>query len=252
MSVSLDVTNGVAEVVLERPPVNAFDDQQLAQFRSVVQSLEGRDDVAVVIVRGAGQQFCAGADIESLQTDMATDPGVERLVALAEGMQRSFDQLSQLPVPTVAALHGAALGGGLELAMACDLRVASRSARLGLPEVRLGLLAAAGGTQRLPAIIGRSQALRMMFTGEIVDGRRAHDIGLVEWYAEDDEFEAEVTGVIEAITRHVGPAQAAIKRCVDARNRSEGLGRELLEQRVLHRTTQSHERITAFFTERRR
>ncbi len=137
------------------------------------------EEVRAIIIAGSGERaFAAGADIEELSTRSYEDQ--------QEAMStiRVCETVYLCPKPTIAAIHGYCLGGGLELALACDIRVADRTARIGLPEVRLGLIPGGGGTQRLPWLVGRGQALRLALTGDPVDAEEAHRIGLVEFLVE--------------------------------------------------------------------
>lgn len=141
----LQVQDGVASMVLDRPPVNAWNHEQLDLFEAALRTINEREDIAVVVVRGGGSHFSAGGDIKMMVSALQ-DGQMAGLNNFAARIQRLFNEWAELPVPTVAVLRGAATGGGLELALACDLRVASDTSTIGLPEVKLGLVAAGGGT----------------------------------------------------------------------------------------------------------
>ena len=243
--IHLEVHERVATLVLDRPPVNAWDVDQLDRFEHALGALRRDEDVAVVVVRGAGRHFSAGADIAMMTATLdAGDPGP--LNAFSVRFQGLFLEWEELEVPTIAVLHGAATGGGLELALACDLRIAAEEARLALPEVRLGLLPAGGGTQRLTRLIGRGRALRLMLTGELVDGREAEHLGIVEWCAPVAELDELVAHVLAALLAGAGPAQPAIKRCVRRAGSAEGYASESLGQRALHATAEAERRLREF------
>jgi len=245
----LHVQDGVASVVLDRPPVNAWNDEQLDLFEDALRAISERSDIAVVVVRGGGSHFSAGGDIKVMASALGNGQ-MAGLNNFAARIQHLFNEWAQLPVPTVAVLRGAATGGGLELALACDLRVASDTSTIGLPEVNLGLVPAGGGTQRLTRLIGRGRALRLMLTGELVSGPEAERMGIVEWSLPDSELERHVEGLVAHFVETAGPAHAAIKRCVALAGTSEGYAAETLYQRQLHESPEALSRIRTFVSER--
>jgi enoyl-CoA hydratase len=177
-----EVDEQVALVTVSRPDaLNALNDQLLMELSVAFELAEADLDVRALVLTGAGRAFVAGADIGNLQR--LGDPFGGREASLAG--QDLMNSLAALPIPTIAAINGFALGGGLELALAADLRVASPKARLGLPEVTLGLLPGYGGTQRLPRLIGASRALDLIMTGRFVDADEALAMGLVNRVADD-------------------------------------------------------------------
>jgi enoyl-CoA hydratase len=184
-SVDLEVTDGIALLTVNRPDkLNALNAATVRELGAAVDELRAADAVRAVIVTGAGEKaFVAGADIAELAT-MTPITGV----ASSRAGQGVFRALEQLRKPVIAAVNGFALGGGLELALACHLRVASTRARFGLPEVKLGIIPGYGGTVRLPRIIGRGRALELILTGEMIDAQEAHRIGLVNRLAEPAEL----------------------------------------------------------------
>ena len=164
----------MATVVLSHPPVNALSTRVLEEFGAALAALTSDPTLRCVIVASDGPQFSAGADLKELsQLDPREAP------ALVRRGQSLFARLADLPVPSVAAVHGLAVGGGFELALACDLRVADDSAKFGAPEVQHGLMPAWGGTQRLPRIVGLAKAKELAFTGGLVSATEALRIGLV-------------------------------------------------------------------------
>ncbi len=175
MPVTLTVTDGVAKLTLERATKrNALDRAMLESLRDQVTQIATRDDVHVVVLRGAGGTFCAGADIAdwvSPPHDVATDN--------SKRGQDAFAALAALPVTSVAVVEGTAIGGGLELALACDLRIATDDALLGLPELSLGNLPAWGGVARIADIAGLGVARHLLLSGELISGRRAAALLLV-------------------------------------------------------------------------
>ena len=168
--------DGIAVVTLTRPDrLNAIGTDTLAALDAALTELDADDSVRAFVVNGEGRAFCAGADIDEL----AGLDGAAGFARFVRAFTDVLDRLERHPKPSVAAIDGAALGGGLELALACDLRVASDGARLGVPEIKLGLLPGAGGTQRLPRLIPRGVALQMLLTGAPLGAVEAHRLGLV-------------------------------------------------------------------------
>lgn len=247
--VSLEVRDGVGRVLLDRPPVNAWDDEQLDALQDVLWRLQESKDVGAVVVRGQGRHFSAGGDIKMMSAALNSE-SAENLNRFAARIQRLFTDWAELPMPTVAVLKGAATGGGLELALACDLRVAAEDATLGLPEVKLGLLSAGGGTQRLTRLVGPGRALRLLLTGQLVDGREAERLGIVEWCYPADTLDDHVEQLMTALVAVGGPAHAETKRCVALAGSSRGFAAETQSQRLLHESEQAKSRIRAFVEDR--
>jgi enoyl-CoA hydratase len=167
---------GIAQLTVNRPEkLNALNSETVAELRDAVQQVANDNQMRALIITGAGEKaFVAGADINQL----ALLSPIEAQV-YAERGQHVFRQIERLPKPTLAAVNGYALGGGLELAMSCAVRIASENARLGQPEVKLGILPGYGGTQRLPRLVGRGRALEMLLSGEPVTAAEAYRMGLV-------------------------------------------------------------------------
>jgi enoyl-CoA hydratase len=167
----------VAVVTIDNPPVNALKAALLEELESELLRLDEDESVRVIVIKGAGERaFVAGADIKEFPAlrEAAAEGGSAR------GIQRTGLAMERMRTPTIAAIHGFCLGGGLELAMACDLRVASEDAQLGQPEIKLGLIPGGGGTQRLPRLAGRGRALYLNLTGDFISGRQAYEWGLLE------------------------------------------------------------------------
>jgi enoyl-CoA hydratase len=164
----------VAVVVFDRPPVNAVDLEAIEGFRSIAEELGADPEVRAVVITGTDTAFCAGADV-SMMRDLS--PENHRKVRRWIDVQAAIEAM---PKPVIAAIRGYALGGGAELTLACDLRVTSSDSVIGFPEIGLGLFPGAGGTQRLPRVVGPSRALRLMMLGERLNGDEAAAIGLVD------------------------------------------------------------------------
>ncbi len=192
MLVRYESRDGYAVVTLDRPDkYNALNLALLRELAGALERAEADDAVRVVVLTGAGRAFCAGADVGEMEP-VSSAAEAERWVSERAPL---FERVAACPKPVIAAINGAALGGGLELAMQADIRIAARSARLGQPEVRLGIIPGAGGTQRLPRLIGLGRALEWLMTGEPMDAEEAWRIGLVNRVVPDEACLAEAEGL---------------------------------------------------------
>ena len=170
----------VAIVTLDHPPVNALSSQLLEELEDAYDELDRSDETRAIVIRGEGEKaFVAGADITEFP---AMREAIEEAAesGSARGIQKLAARMDAGRTPVVAAIHGYCLGGGLELAMACDVRIAAGDAQLGQPEIKLGLIPGGGGTQRLPRLVGHGRALYLNLTGVPISGSQAYDCGLVE------------------------------------------------------------------------
>jgi enoyl-CoA hydratase len=203
-TIRLEEQGGVARLTFDRPEVrNALSKTMVEELHLVLGTLEPREDLRALVFTGAGgQAFMSGADIAELRDRRRED-------ALQGINSTLFARIERFPRPTVAAITGFCLGGGCELALACDFRVAGASARFGQPEVGLGIMAAAGGTRRLPALVGLAQARRLLFTAAVIGAGEALEIGLVDRLVPDDEVPAAVAALLEPVLAQ-GPE--AVKR----------------------------------------
>ena len=211
---SYEVTDGVAVITVTRPDaLNALNGEVLLELSLAFEVAEADIDVKALIITGEGRAFIAGADIGNLQK--LNDAFSGREAALSG--QDVMNTLAALPFPTIAAINGFALGGGLELALAADIRVASESARLGLPEVGLGLIPGYGGTQRLPRLIGMGRALELIYTGRHVKADEALQLGLVNRVAEDAVQAAKelAAQILKNAPVSLGLAKEAVVRGLD-------------------------------------
>lgn len=208
----LAVDAPVAVVTLNRPDkLNALTPAMLARLESVAAQLERDDRVRVVLLRGEGRAFCVGADIHAWT---ALQPLQMWRQWIRDG-HRVFERIARLPQPVIAAVHGFAYGGGLELALAADLRIASEETAMALPEVTLATVPGWGGTQRLPAAIGAGRAKRMIYTGERIDAATAERWGLVEEIAPADELDVRARELASAIARNSPAAVQLAKHVID-------------------------------------
>jgi enoyl-CoA hydratase len=204
--VTIEASEGIATVTVNRPgKLNALNAGTVAELASVFRQLHDDDDVRGVIVTGAGDKaFVAGADIGEL-AEMGPLSGIRT----SRAGQDAFRFLERMPKPVVAAVNGFALGGGLELALACHLRTASRTAKFGLPEVKLGIIPGYGGTVRLPRLVGRGRALELILSGDMIDADEAWRIGLVNRIAAPDELMEQTRQLLGRITAN-GPVALAL------------------------------------------
>ncbi len=206
----VDPATRVATMRLDRPPMNALSAQMWREIEQCAIEATERDDVGALIVYGGPKVFAAGADIKEFP-----DWGYREIMdTVAPQLQRSLDRLARVPVPSIAAVTGYALGGGCELAMACDFRFAADNAKMGQPEILLGVIPGAGGTQRLPRLVGQSRAKELIFTGRMVDMNEAPTIGLVDAVYPADDLLDRVTAA--AVAYASGPyALRLAKRAID-------------------------------------
>lgn len=191
--VSTEIADGIAVLRIERPKMNALNEEVQEGLAAAALDLSRDDAVRAVIVYGGEKVFAAGADIKEMRT-----AGYAEMVKRAGRLQDCFAAVAAIPVPTVAAVAGYALGGGCELSMTCDFRVAASDAKLGQPEILLGIIPGAGGTQRLTRLVGPAKAKDLVFTGRMIDAQEALAIGLV------DEL-CEPGAVLEAAKKKVAP-----------------------------------------------
>lgn len=241
-------SGGVFTLTMTRAPVNALDE-------SLVEAMEGALDTAcadtavtVIHLRSGHRVFCAGADLALMAQSIATPAGLERMLALVERLQRLAMRMESAPAVTLAEIGGAALGGGFELALACDLRIAAHEARLGLPEAGLGLLAAAGGTQRLTRLAGPGTARRLILGAETVDGAAAARLGLVQWAVPRAELAQAAQALAARIAGLPRMALGAAKQCIAAAldPTRDGFAEEIAHTRQLYQQATTRERVAAF------
>ncbi|WP_076480233.1 enoyl-CoA hydratase/isomerase family protein [Williamsia sterculiae] len=209
-----DDAPGVGTILLNRPPMNALNRQLQRELLEVAREATVRDDIRAVVLYGGPKVLAAGADIKEMN-----DMSFAEMSKLAGDLQEGLGALSTIPKPTVAAITGYALGGGLEIALAADRRIAGDNAKLGVPEILLGVIPGGGGTQRLARLIGPSRAKDMVFTGRFVGAEEALSIGLVdEVVAPDDVYTAAVAWAAQfssAAAVALAGAKAAIDQGLD-------------------------------------
>ena len=247
-TLEIDVSERIAVVTINRPEVrNSLSRQVLDDLNTVLSHAEQDDAIGALVFTGAGQKaFAAGADITQLQNYTPAS-------ALESYMQRTYDAIEQFGKPTIAAVNGYALGGGCELAMSCDIRIASTRAKFGLPEPTLGVLPGAGGTQRLGRLVGVGRAIEMILTGRFADADEAMRTGLVTSVAEPEELLASARSTAQTILSK-GPlavrlAKLVVRTGLDA---DQGTGQvvERLAQALLYGSSDKAEGAAAFLDKR--
>ena len=229
-TIAIHIEDGVARVTLDRPEKrNAINDEMRAELTAAFAAFDADPSVRVVVLTGAGTAFCAGGDLTAAS---APDPRRPRIV----------EPLDQFSKPVIAAINGLAFGGGLELALACDLRIAVNGARFALPEVRIGSLPGSGGTQRLPALIGPSLAAQMILTGEPIDAARALAAGLVTELCEPDKLIETAMAHARTIARNAPLAVIAAKRALRAASGTHHAENLELERKLFNELALSEDR----------
>lgn len=244
-----DVAPGVVQVVLDRPPANALGLPIIDGLHAALDAADARGDVAVLVITSARPGFfAAGADIKAMR-----DMDADAFTAYGDRLRSALDRIAAADRLSIAAIEGLALGGGLELALACTLRVAGRDAQLGLPEVKLGLIPGAGGTQRLPRVVGRGRALDLMLTGRAVGAEEAAAMGLVDRLVDTGDAEAAALELAAVLRKASLPAQLAVVRTVDAafdRPLDAGKAYEVEQIRALVEGGEAREGLAAFLEKR--
>lgn len=247
-TIRTEVTDQVGTLTLHRPDQrNALTATMQAEIAQALDAWAADDAVRGVIITGSGPKaFAAGADISELATWNTAD-------GLAATMQRLFDRIQDFPKPTLAALNGVAMGGGLELAMSCDIRIAADSASIGLPEVGLGVLPGAGGTQRLSRLVGAGRALEMILTGRVLTAEQAERYGLVTTLVPAAELLPTAAEIMASILAK-GPLAIRLAKLVVGpgaeTDQRTGLLLEQLAQTLLYTTEDKAEGAAAFLAKR--
>ncbi|QBN19203.1 enoyl-CoA hydratase/isomerase family protein [Flavobacterium nackdongense] len=212
-NIILEQEKGIATIFIHRPDkLNALNKATIQELHETLALIDNNPDVRVVIITGSGEKaFVAGADIAEF-AHFSTEEG-EQLAA--KGQQLLFDFIENMKTPVIAAINGFALGGGLELAMACHFRIASDNAKMGLPETSLGVIPGYGGTQRLPQLIGKGRAMEMILTAGMIDAETAKNYGLVNQVVPQSELIGFCTGIAQKIMRN---SPVAIAKAIEAVN----------------------------------
>lgn len=245
----VEIENKIATVTLNRPQaLNALNKELLGEISSFLDQAKDNAEIKVVILTGSGEKsFVAGADIKEF-SDFAGAQGEE---LARQGQEMVFDKLENFLKPIIAAVNGFALGGGLELAMAAHFRIASDNAKLGLPEVTLGLIPGYGGTQRLPKLIGKGRASQMIFTAEMISAQRAFEIGLVNEVVPQAELLDRAKSIATKISQNSSVAITKAIQAINSSDTKEGFNVEIKSFGELFDEADFKEGTAAFLEKRK-
>lgn len=251
--ITLNIEGAVAIATLCRPPVNAINDEWVARLNDVLEEVEASAAVGVLWIRSAQKVFCAGADLSLMHSILDSAAGRDRMIDLTRRMQQVFARLEALPKVTLAEIGGPAMGGGFELALSCDMRIVADDARVGLPEAGLGLLPAAGGTQRMTRICGEAVARRLILGAELVSGSAAVAFGLAQWSAPAAALEETARATVQRIATLPPRAIAECKHCINVAidDSADGYEAELAGSAALLALPETQARVARFLEARR-
>ena len=249
--IKIDVENYIATITINRPEaLNAMNKIVVAELKNAMEECENNDDVGVIVITGTGDKaFIAGADIKSMQRMS----GREALEFSREGQEMTM-VIENSPKPVIAAINGFALGGGCEIALACDMRIASENAKFSQPEVALGIIPGWGGTQRLPRLIGKGRAIEMIAGGEMIDAKEALRIGLVNHVVSQQDLMGNTYSLAKSILKNGPTAVGAALKCIHVgydKDLENGLDIELNAFAELFETNEQREGTTAFVEKRK-
>lgn len=243
------IENKVATITIQKPPANALSSYVLKEFVQLFEDFRSNDDVRVILIHGEGKFFSAGADIKEFTT-IDSGPGFSKLAAQG---QEIFEKIETYPKPVIAAIHGAALGGGLELAMSCHIRLVTENAKIGLPELQLGLVPGFAGSQRLPRYVGAAKAAEMLFTSEPISGVEAAQYGLANHAYPDGEL---MPKAMELASKIAKKSPLALKTAIELLNYSKhdgyykGVAKEAESFGSIFVSEDAKEGISAFIEKR--
>ncbi|HEU4391522.1 MAG TPA: enoyl-CoA hydratase-related protein [Blastocatellia bacterium] len=249
-NVLIEKRGRVAVITVNRPDkLNALNTQTRRDILEALDQLELDEEIRVVVITGAGQKaFVAGADISEFAGKTAVDQR-----AVMKG-RRAFDAVEDFPKPVIAMINGFALGGGCELALACDIRVASKTAKLGQPEIKLGIIPGGGGTQRLTRLVGEGKAMELILTGDMIGADEAEKLGLVNYVVEPDQLETKTMEIAGKIAEMSPVALAMAKAAVKSAARLDlraGLDAEVDLFALCFSSEDKEEGVKAFLEKRK-
>lgn len=248
-TIALEVKDHIASLTIQSPPANALSTTLLKDLDEALTEIENDTTVKAVILKGEGRFFSAGADIKEFTSLQAASD----YEALARNGQEIFERVEKFHIPIIAAIHGAALGGGLELAMACHIRIVADSAKLGLPELNLGIIPGFAGTQRLPQLVGNAKAYEMILTGEPITGSEAASLGLANHAVAEDELVSTAQKLAEKIVAKSKPTIEKVMELVPYAKYasfSAGVVAEAAAFREVFSTEDAKEGVQAFIEKR--
>ena len=248
------IDDKVARITLSHAPVNAMSPELIGAIIDELDRLRTRSDWQVLVIASSLKVFCAGGELAVMRGWMDQPDGGKLVSDYSRRVQQLCQRIEALPQITVVECVGSAIGGGLELALACDLRIVSSKAKFGCPEVGLGLLPAAGGTQRITRLCGKGTAARMIFGAEVVDADLAFQFGLVQWVFSPDEFKEKSAVVLARLASLPRQALMQAKECIGlalADSGDAGFAKEIFAISVLASTDETRERVSEFLNVKR-
>ncbi|HLS61154.1 MAG TPA: enoyl-CoA hydratase [Virgibacillus sp.] len=249
-TLAYDTKNQMGIITIKSPPANALSSTILEELDKQLDKIEEENKMKVLIIKGEGKFFSAGADIK----EFTSFQNASDYQTLAEKGQQIFDRIEQYSIPIIASIHGAALGGGLELAMACHIRIVTESAKLGLPETTLGIIPGFAGTQRLPHYVGSAKAYEMMLTGTPISGEEAYTAGLANKAVADDNLDEETHKLASLIAaKSKGSINAIMKLVPYAKTEqfAKGVHEEAVAFGEIFGTEDAREGVQAFMEKRK-
>jgi enoyl-CoA hydratase/carnithine racemase len=254
-NIRTEVEDNIALLTIDHPPVNSFNKQVVTELGEAVDELLADDEVKAIVITGGGTRaFVAGADIPEIKELLETpEEGYDEARAFIERGQATHLKIEQADKPIIAAINGFCLGGGLELAMSCHMRICSDRARLGQPEINLGLIPGWGGTQRLPRLVGKAKALEMILTGDQITAQDAYRVGLVNKVVPAGAVLKEARGLARKIvSKSKFPIAASLKAVTEGLEKTveEGLEVEKEQFVALADTEDIREGVSAFLEKR--
>jgi enoyl-CoA hydratase/carnithine racemase len=252
--VGYEVTGGIGTATLRRPEkLNAFHDGMLRELGDVLADVAGREEVRALILTGAGRAFCVGADLAWFNVEALGREPTPRFRAMAAATHEIFDRMEALEKPVIAALNGLCVGGGLEMALSCDIRLAADDARFGLPEVNAGIIPGSGGCSRLVRLIGAPRAKELVFTGDMISADEARAVGLVNRVVPAADLQAEARRFAEKLLSKAPQALAVAKLLINQAGHVDAATARVLDrlgQSLLLPTADAAEGARAFRAKR--
>ncbi|MBV1896467.1 MAG: enoyl-CoA hydratase/isomerase family protein [Rhodobacteraceae bacterium] len=246
--ISFEVNGNIGTITMSRAPVNALDPSLVSALGDALDKVEAADLTALMI-KSDQKIFCAGADLSMIAGYFDEPDPVGIMAKYTKSLHTLFDRIEALPVVTIAVIDGAALGGGLELALSCDMRIVSTRSKIGLPEAGVGLIPGAGGTQRLTRLAGPGVAARIILSSDVINGTEAERLGIAQWVADPEDMAALADKVSGRIGGLSAPSLRASKRCMAAWFDPAQNGFELEGDvtRELMPTQETRDRVHNFF-----
>lgn len=249
-TIAYETNSHIATLTIQSPPANALSTRLLNDLSEMLDDIENSDAIKTVVIKGEGRFFSAGADIKEF-TSLQNASDYQSLASTGQAL---FDRIEHFRIPVIAAIHGAALGGGLELAMACHIRIVGETAKLGLPEVTLGIIPGFAGTQRLPHYVGTAKAYEMILSGEAILGKEAHRLGLANKAVPDDEVFIESMKLAEKIADKSKPSITRVMQLIPYAKTGqfkEGVRKEAIAFGEIFGSDDAKEGVEAFIEKRK-